>query len=225
MAKVHARYLLLKNKSTGVDDLVDALLLGEDKQLLAKFDKTKEIYNSLIKKGYVEACLMASPDLNKISDLVEIPVEIISLYRSMFFNIEGYDKLSLLEVVELAATPEERGMKIWALSQGLDFVAWRLGKAVALNPVDGLQELFTLSVFKSKEALFSGNAAESSKEATKWTKLSMDLARLLKAWVMDSDAAKKDIEIALESISPDFKGFDSLGEKDEDESSDSENTP
>jgi hypothetical protein len=115
-----------------------------------------------------------------------------------------------MEVIEDAKTPDEKGMKIWALSQGLDFVAWRLGKAVTINPTEGLQELFTLAVYKSKEALFSGNATESSKAATTWTKLSMDLARILKAWVSDSEAARSDIELALKSIDPDFQGFDSI---------------
>jgi hypothetical protein len=141
-----------------------------------------------------------------------MPENILYMYRDIFFNVTHLDKLSLLEVVEQTTGVEEKGMKIWALSQGLDFIAWRLGKIVNVNPIDGLQELFTLSIFKSKEALFSGNSSEGSKEATKWAKLSMDLARILKSWVMDSDAAKKDIELALMSILPDFKGFDGLDE-------------
>lgn len=209
MAHVHARYILIKNKSTGVDLLVDRILSGEE-EVVETYKKCREIYLSNLKRGYVESCLLASKDLEKISETIEVPIEVLSMYRDVFFNIVDFDKLSLLEVIEQTENPEEKGMKIWALSQGLDFVAWRLGKAVNVNPVDGLQELFTLSIFKSKEALFSGNASEGSKEATKWTKLSMDLARLLKAWVMDSGAAKKDIELALMSIMPEFEGFDNL---------------
>jgi hypothetical protein len=212
MAHVHARHLLIINKSTGEDVLVDRILSGkpEDKEVKALYSKARAIFLSPVKKSYVEACLMASKDLAEVEKVLEIPVELLQLYRDVFFDIEYLDKLSLLEIVEDSATTDERGMKIWALSQGLDFVAWRLGKVVALNPVEGLQELFTLAVFKSKEALFSGNASESSKAAVNWTKLSMDLARILKAWVSDSDAAKQDIELALKSISPEFAGFDSL---------------
>lgn len=209
---VHERYLLIKNKTTGVDPLVDEILSDGDEHQPVKvlYGKAKAIYLSSIKRSYVEACLLASEDLAKISEIIGIPVSTLELYRTVFYDIQGLDKLSLLEVVDGVEDSEEKGMKIWALSQGLDFVAWRLGKQVNINPVEGLQELFTLAVFKSKEALFSGNASEGSKEATKWAKLSMDLARLLKAWILDSSAARSDIELALMSVIPDFKGFDSL---------------
>jgi hypothetical protein len=212
MAQVHARHILIKQKSTGVDALVDIILSGkpEDKEIKELYEKAKTIFLSPIKKSYVEACLMASKDLEKIQALIETPIPLLQMYRDVFFDVESLDKLSLMEVIESAADSSEKGMKIWALSQGLDFVAWRLGRAVNINPVDGLQELFTLAVFKSKEALFSGNASETSKAAANWTKLSMDLARILKAWVSDSDAARSDIELALKSINPEFAGFDSI---------------
>lgn len=211
MDQVHGRYILIKNKATGRDPLVDLILSGDEKTV-PLYERARKIHLSSLKRGYVEACMLASTDLLQISEIIEIPVDTLDMYRKVFFDIEGYDKLSMLELIESSDNPEDRGMKLWAMSQGLSFVAWRLGKAVNVNPVEGLQELFTLSIFKSKEALFSGNASESSKEATKWTKLSMDLARLLKAWVMDSNAARKDIEIALMEVIPDFKGFDSLDE-------------
>lgn len=203
---------MIVNKSTGEDTLVDRILSGlpEDKDAKALYVKARAIYLSPIKKNYVEACLMASSDLAKIESIIEIPIELLQMYRAVFFDIEGFDKLSLLEIIENTDDTDEKGMKIWALSQGLDFVAWRLGKVVSISPVEGLQELFTLAVYKSKEALFSGNASESSKAAVNWTKLSMDLARILKAWVSDSDAARADIELALKSINPEFMGFDSL---------------
>lgn len=212
MAQVHARHILVKQKTTGVDPLVDRVLSGkpEDKEALDLYERSKVIFLSPVKKSYVESCLMTSSNLEAIEGLLEIPIIILQSYRSFFFNIEGYDKLSLMEVIEDSKTDDERGMKIWALSQGLEFVAWRLGKSVNVNPVDGLQELFTLAVFKSKEALFSGNASESSKAAANWTKLSMDLARILKAWVTDNDAAKGDIELALKAANPEFGGFDGL---------------
>lgn len=209
MSLLFSKYSLIKSKTTGVDPVVDSILSREGIEA-ALFPKVAAIFNSPLKKGYVEACLIASRDFDLISEIIEVPVDVLSLYKYLCFDIQDFDKLSLLEIVDKADNPSEKSMKLWALSQGLDFISWRLGKNVNLNPVEGLQELFTLSVFKSKEALFSSNAAESSKEATKWTKLSMDLARLLKVWVMDSGLAKKDIELALESIDPEFKGFDAL---------------
>lgn len=210
MPNVHKRYLLIRKGTRGVDPLVDRVLSEEEPSLSAFYREALSIYQSPIKKSYVEACLMASTDLEKINSLIEVPVELLQVYRDLFFDIEGFNKLSLMELIENSASVDEKSMKIWALSQGLDFVAWRLGKAVDINPVDGLQELFTLAVFKSKEALFSGNSSESSKAATTWTKLSMDLARILKAWVSDTEAAVSDIQLALKQIDPEFKGFDTL---------------
>jgi hypothetical protein len=114
--------------------------------------------------------------------------------------------MELLDVSDRA----EAALKLWALSQGLTFIAWRMGRQVQVSPVEGLQDLFTTCIYKAKEAIFSGNVSEASKESTKWVKLSMDIARLLKIWVMDSAAAKKDIELALQEVVPDFEGLDSL---------------
>ena len=57
---------------------------------------------------------MASKDLTKIEEILEMPVSLLQMYRDMFFDIVDLDKLSLLEIIEDAATPEEKGMKIWA---------------------------------------------------------------------------------------------------------------
>ena len=224
MNAIDARHLLVKKRTLGVDPLADAVIaclnrplvdgaLGPKPQELELYEKALDISRSDVKRGYVEACMVASQDLKPISDMLGIPLDVLSTYRKFFFDVEGFDKLSMLEVVDKTRDLSERGTKTWALTQGLDFLAWRLGKTVSVNPVSGLQELFTLCMYKSKEALFSGNASESSKEATKWTKMSMDMARLLKVWVMDGDAAKRDIELAIAQVDPTFESFSTLLEK------------
>lgn len=199
------RALLVKKGVTGADPLVDGVLSG-DREL---FDKATALKVSTTKRPYVEACLLATQDLGEIAALLEIDEEVLQTYADFYYDTQGLDKLSRLEL--LAVPDKQEGLlKIWAFSQGLDFIAWRLGHRVNISPVDGLQELFTTCIMKSKEAMFSGNASEESKEATKWVKLSLDLARLLKVWVMDTDAAKADIEMALREVIPDFEGFDSI---------------
>lgn len=209
MKNVSQRYTLIKAKRSGEDPLVDLVLSGAKPQIDI-YNEARDIYLSPLQRSYVEASLLASTDLAKIATLLDISVDTLSVFRQVFFDIDGIGRLGRLELVSSAESVEDKAMKLWALSQGLDFLAWRLGLSVNLNPVEGLQELFTLSVYKSKEALFSANASESSMEAVKWVKMSMDLARLLKAWVMDGDAAKRDIELALQTIVPDFQGLDSL---------------
>lgn len=209
MAKVHERHILVRSKTKGRDPMVDKILDGDDVEF-ARYKAAKELFEKPIKKTYVEACLLASEDITEIGRILEMKPDTIIAYKEYFYNIEGLDKLSKIALIEESDSPDEKVMKLWSYSQGLDFVSWRLGNVVAVDPVGGLKDLFTLSIYKSKEALFSGSHTDAGKEATKWTKLSMDLARILKLWVMDSNAARRDIEMALKTINPQFKGFDDL---------------
>jgi hypothetical protein len=158
---------------------------------------------------YIEACLLATTDIERISEILEIEVEVIAMYSVMLYDTNGLDKLSRMELLEVTDRQEQL-LKTWALHQGIDFIAWRLGMRTEVSPIQGLQELFATSMYKAKEACFSGNATEESKAAAAWTKLSMDLARLLKAYTSDSDLAKKDLQLALEEVIPDFKGFEEI---------------
>lgn len=220
--RVDARALLIKNATLGSDPLVDIVLSTGDSPEKALYVQALALNKSTLKRRYVESCLLASADLARISSILEIPEEQIRFYRDVFYDVSELDKLSKLELLDVKDR-DEHAMKLWALSQGLDFVEWRLGRVVSINPVAGLQDLFTTCVFKAKESMFSGNAADASKEGVKWTKMSLDIARLLKVWVMDSDAAKKDIELALAEVIPEFGSFADLNREDtaEDESDES----
>jgi hypothetical protein len=204
------RFNLIRDKKTGVDELVDKILT-DDTPEKSLYSKALVLYTNPVKKRYVEACLIATSNLEEISKVIGMDVALLEIYSKVFYDLEGLDKLSRLELLEVP-DKEEAMLKSWAMSQGLEFVAWRLGGNVQVDPVEGLNELFTLATYKSKEALFTSNSSESSKEAVKWVKTSMDLARLMKAWVLDSDAAKKDIELALREVIPDFGGLDTLGD-------------
>jgi hypothetical protein len=70
--------------------------------------------------------------------------------------------------------------------------------------------MFSTCIFKSKEAMFNKNDSGASIESTKWVKLSIDIARLLKVWVIDSEGAKADLELALKEVMPNFKSIDDL---------------
>lgn len=206
---VNARGILLRKKTLGVDPLVDLILQQPDSAEAQLYSAAKQINERPLKKNYVESSLLASEDLVEIADILEMPLEVLQMYRSVFYNVEGFDKLSKMELLDVS-DKAEAALKLWALSQGLTFIAWRMGRQIQVSPVEGLQDLFTTCIYKAKEAIFSGNVSEASKESTKWVKLSMDIARLLKLWVMDSAAAKKDIELALQEVVPDFEGLDSL---------------
>jgi hypothetical protein len=206
---VNARELLIKAKALGVDALVDQILDEKDNAGKALYARAVTLNKSKLKKRYVEACLLASNDYERISDILDIPLDVLKMYHDVFYDVVECDKLSRLELIDVKDR-DEHMMKLWAMSQGLDFIEWRLGRTVLINPVEGLKDLFTTCVYKSKEAMFSGNASASSAEATKWTKLSLDIARMLKVWTSDVDAARRDIELALSEVVPEFKSFADL---------------
>jgi len=203
------RASLINNKTVGVDPIVDAILASADSIDFKLYKQSLELHKSPTKKNYLESSLLASKDMLQISELLELPLDLVTMYRDIFYNVTDLDKLSKLELLDIP-DQAEKGMKTWALSQGLEFVSWRLGNKVSISPVEGLKDLFSTCIFKSKEALFSGNVSDSSRESTKWVKLSMDIARLIKIWVLDSAAAKADLEMALREVIPDFEGIDKL---------------
>ena len=204
------KYELIKKKIAGKDERVDAILSASDPALVSLYDKSLFINKSKLRKYYVEASLLCEPDLSKISSVLEVPIDVLEVYQEFFFEVRGLDKLGKIEHIESIKDEDESQLKLWALGQKISFIAWRLGDKVSLSPVDGLVEMFSTCMYKAKESVYSNNSADSSKEAIKWTKMSTDIARLLKLWTMDNDAARTDLEIAIREVVPDFTGIDQL---------------
>lgn len=207
--RVNQRELHIRNNKRGVDPLVDLLLSEVECPEREAYLKAIPLKESKLKKGYVEASLLCCSDYETISNVLELPPEVVEMYSLVFYDVTELDKLSKMELLDVRDR-DEANLKLWALSQGIEFISWRMGKAVQVSPVDGLTDLFTTCLYKSREAMFSGNVAEASKEATKWVKLSMDIARLLKVWVMDSGAAKQELEIAIREAIPEFGSLEDL---------------
>ena len=203
---------LVRSQTKGVDLKVDEILGSPEGSLGKLYQKVLGINKSKLKKSYVEAALITSNDFVRIAEILELPLEVVEFYSEFFFDVVDFDRLSKIEHIENISDDHKNEMllKMWALSHGLDFIRWRLGHRVALSPVEGLVDLFSTCVYKSKEAMYNSSSSEASKEAVKWTKQSTDIARLLKMWVMDSSAAKKDLEIAIREVVPEFDGLDTL---------------
>lgn len=223
--KPNARQILIRTEKTGKDELVDKILTDPNSPEARIWPKVADIFDSKTKRSYVEACLMSSADYKTISDLLELPLDVIVLYEKTCFNISNYDRLSKLDLLDKEKEKDVMIMKLWAMNQGLDFIAWRLGKKIEISPLDGLTEMFTMCIYKSKEALFNSNSSTASMESTKWAKLSLDIARMLKIWVLDNDVARRDLELAIKEIVPEFKSFDDLIAEDEKAKAETESTP
>ena len=210
----HFRHLLVKSSTKGIDPLVDAVLTkkedGSESEAARDYELAKIIFLSPIKKNYVDAALMATDNLVEISDLLELPIAVLSAYQSFFFNVQGFNKLSKLELLE-DYDPQGKDLLTWAMSSGLSFLSWRLGKPTTINPVTGLQDLFSLAMYKAKEAAFGADTSDT----VKWAKLSLDISRMVRMWTTDASAAKNDIELALANIAPKFQSFGDLESLDE----------
>lgn len=213
--QVDGRAKLLLKGIREVDPLVDHLLDNPlpDEVMFA----VNSISKDKIQRMYVESCLLATTDLTEISELLEIPESILSIFRDLYFDVSDLTKLEKLAVIHACKDANDQQMKMWAVSQGMNFIKWRLGKHVNVSPVDGLTTLFSDAFYKSKEAFFNPNSSISSREGLRWSKQAMDLAKLLKTWVMDSEEASKDIEIALQSYIGDDIEFPNIDELIEEE--------
>lgn len=172
------------------------------------------------KRMYVEAALLAEDDTEEIAELFEVDQAIIDIYADVYYNIRDLDEISRLKLVEAIEDPREQQLKLWAISQGLNFIAWRIGKAPRISPVEGLTSLYADCFFKAKEAFFNSNVSDPSKEGLRWAKQATDIARLLKAWVSDSDEAMQDIKIALREITGDNTAFTRIADLAEGEEAD-----
>lgn len=199
------------------DPRVAEILDNPNGPLAKLHDKALKSWENKLRKSYIESARMATDNLDAIAKVVEIPQEVLEVYYEFFFDIADWDRLDKIEHIENLGTKHktEALLKMWTLTQGLDFLAWRLGKKVSISPVDGLVDLFSTCMFRSKEAMFNGAGTEAGEQSIKWTKQSTDIARLLKLWVMDSSQAKKDLEIAIKEVVPEFGSLDELLRQDE----------
>ena len=204
------RSKILKTGTKGVDPLVDHLLdnpLPEEVKV-----SVDSIHKDKIQRMYVESCLLATSNLTEISEVLEIPESILLLYKDLYFDVTDMNKLQKLSVISSSRDSSEQQMKMWALSQGMEFIKWRIGRKVNISPIEGLTALFSDSFYKSKEAFFNPNVSQSSRESIRWVKQSVDIAKLLKSWVADSEEAMRDIEIALEQYIGDDIEFPTIDE-------------
>lgn len=201
------RYQLILTSTKGTDPVVDSILEGPPSEA---FKSIQSLHSNSFLRMYIQASLLATSDYGHISEVLEINQVEVELYAKIFYDTEGFNKLLKLSMLDSVTNKEERVLKLWAISQGMDFIAWRLGKKINISALDGLTALFNDCIYKSKEAIFNENVSDASKESVKWVKLSVEIAKLLKLWILDGAAATNDIRIALKQIMPDFENSDFL---------------
>lgn len=188
---------LAQKGERGIDASTDFILDNPEDYLV---QSAFRIFNDLQYRSYIEAALLATNDLSEIATTFGIELELVEFYARCFYNVTGLSPLQKARLVELCEDKTEKMMKMWGLSQGLKFLAWRLGLKVEISPVEGMYSIYADSFFKAKEAFFNPNAAEASKESLKWSRQAFEAAKVIKSWVSDVDAARKELELALDEV-------------------------
>lgn len=202
------RWFLLSQGKKGEDEFVDYLLDNpEDRSYL----QAKALNEQNLKRAYLEACLTATQDFEKIGQLLSLTPEVVECYAKIYYDISELDVLSTLSLIDEEDDDFAKSLKNWALSQGLEFLSWRLGQQSNIRPVEGLQALFSDCYYKSKEAFFNQNSSVASKESVKWVKMTTDIGRLLKMWLAaDEDETQRAILLQLKRVDPNFESVDDL---------------
>ncbi len=202
------REILLRKEQQGEDELVDDVLQNPTGVNGLLFAKVRPLNENDLKRHYVEACLLASSNYVEIGRILDIDPELIEFYSKIYYITDDMDRLDKLQMAQVR-NQDESTLKLWGLTEGLNFLAWRLGKRTDVTPpLDGLKTLFDTCLFKAKEAFFNTSSSKASQESTKWVKLSMDVARLLKAWSTDGNEAQKELEIRVREVVATFPSVD-----------------
>ena len=200
-------YRLIKEGITGVDETADICLTSPEHYYVSS---SRMLFEDPTYRKLIESALLASDDVHAIATLFGIEKELVEFYSSVYYNVTGLTPLQKVRLVEICDDPQEKTMKLWAVSQGLSFLAWRLGVKVDISPVEGMRSLYADSFFRAKEAFFNANSTQASREALKWAKQASESAKILKSWVSDTDAAKKDLEMALAEVTEDTVNFGNI---------------
>jgi hypothetical protein len=167
---------------------------------LEVFHLLSEVRKSPFQRMYLEACLLTQAPLEDIADTLGYPLSVVQLYLERDYRVASASKMRKLEHIHSISDPEERNLKLWALTQGLSWVKWRLGLGSEVSPVNGLQMLLPDCVYKAKQAFFEANGTIDDAEARKWTMVSLAVSRQVKAWVTDKKDLLEDLELALKQI-------------------------
>lgn len=200
---------LIEKGQRGLDDVAD-LFLAEQKEEAVQ--ETLDLYRDARRRIYIEAALMGTEDLSRIVEIFGFPISVVRLYELAFFNMREVSRLDRLLHVESCEDEYEKNLKRWSMTQGVEFLAWRLGLKVELVPVDVVTTLQADCYFKAKEAFFNPNSAEASKEAMKWTRLAAQLSGVVKSWVSNNKEAMQDIELALQTLGAGDVNFGDINE-------------
>ncbi len=207
------RYWLLCRSRHGEDNLVDAIL--DEHVDPAVMRECKEIYEDKLMKTYVEACLLATEDFEDISESLEVDKHVLMVYHDIYYAVHNLSRIRKTRHLSKIEDNDERNLKQWSMTNGMDFIKWRLGIITKQSTMDSIVQLQSDAYFKSKEAFFNSNNTSASTEGLKWSKQAVHLTRLIADLEEeeDTDEAADDLQLQLQRIDEtniNLKGIEDL---------------
>lgn len=193
------RYWLLCRSKVGVDHLVDAILDGHVEPSVIQ--DCRDIYEDKLMRSYVEACLLATEDFLDISESLEIDMHVLMVYHDLYYAVHDLSRIRKVRHLSKISDNEERNLKQWSMTNGMDFIKWRLGISTKLTTKDSISQLQSDAYFRSKEAFFNSNSTTASTEGLKWSRQAVILTKLIAELDEgDSDEASDDLMLQLQRI-------------------------
>ena len=186
----------------GHDDLVDAILEGFIEASVIK--ECKDIYEDKLIKTYVEASLLATEDFDDIALALEVDKHVLMVYHDLYYNVHNLSRIRKTRHLSKIEDNDERNLKQWSMTNGMDFIKWRLGLITNQSTMDNIVQLQSDAYFRSKEAFFNSNGTTASVEGLKWSKQAVHLTRLIADLdEEDSDEASDELSLELERLNED----------------------
>lgn len=190
------RYWLLCRSIKGSDDLVDSILNGFVDPV--SLQECRDIYEDKLMKLYVEACLLATEDFDDIANALEVDKHALMLYHDLYYNIHDLSRIRKTRHLSKIEDNDERNLKQWSMTNGMDFIKWRLGIITKLSPVDSILQLQSDAYFKSKEAFFNSNDTAASEAGLRWSRQAVALTKLIADIDDTEDGDESAHELSLE---------------------------
>ncbi|CAL9984430.1 hypothetical protein VPHD148_0273 [Vibrio phage D148] len=193
------RNWLMCRKMKGYDLMVDAILDGHLEPSVLK--ECKDIYEDRLIKIYVEASLLATEDFELISNTLEIDKHVLMVYHDIYYNVHSLSRIHKTKHLSKIEDADERSLKQWSMTNGMDFIQWRMGLTTKISAMDSVISLQADAYYRSKEAFFNSNTTTASVEGLKWSKQAVHLTRLLaELEEEDTDEGMDELSLQLERI-------------------------
>ena len=174
------------------DHLVDAILDGYVDPSILK--ECKDIFEDRLIKLYVEASLLATEDFESISETLGLSVHVLTMYHDVYYDVHDLSRIHKTRHLSKIEDNDERNLKQWSMTSGMEFIRWRMGVSTKLSAMDSIVQLQSDAYFRSKEAFFNENSSTASIEGLKWSKQAVHLTRLI------AELEEEDTEDAAEEL-------------------------